>query len=108
MEIEAIQKLIDFDKVKREQVEAVHEKKFKLKQDIDAQKEALSKKAWEETNAKVEKRKAELDETIVLNRERTKKCYEENAKRLNDVYIAKKDEWVQMLTRRVIDGSSYE
>ena len=72
-------------------------KKYKLKQAIDEEKKKLTDEAWSD----VEKQVTSMREEIRMNHEKkqaeTKVMYEKESKRMQDLFNANKDKWIQMI-----------
>lgn len=102
MEMDAILRLIDTDEKTRAAIQAQYQKRSMLKQAVEEEKKKLSDEAWAQVHQKVEQTKKELDAKIEADQKENVRIYEENVKRLNDMYQKNKETWKQDLVNRII------
>ena len=102
MELKDVKELIDFDKETVKKVSDVYDKKALVLKQIAQEKETIKNKTWEEVEAKVKERKAQLDQKIAQDVKVNDAYYTNMAQELKATYDAKKGEWEKELFDRCV------
>ena len=104
MEIEAIQDLINDDEETRKRIDELHEKRFRMKQEIEAEKKKLTEESRAAVNAQVEATRKELDEKSQKDEEASKAYFARESEKLRSSFAENKDRWRKELVERVLAG----
>ena len=105
MEIEAIVELIKQDEENRTKLDTLQKEKEDLSEALNIEKEKISKETWDSVHKEIENKRKELESKIGEDSKENKERFEKEAKRLEDIYNSKKDEWVNSLYKMVVEGN---
>ncbi|HCV54683.1 MAG: hypothetical protein PUE98_00520 [Galactobacillus timonensis] len=104
MEIEAIQDLISDDEETRKRIDELHEKRFRMKQEIEAEKKRLTEESRAAVNAQVEATRKELDEKIQKDEAASKAYFDRESEKLRSSFAENKEKWRKELVDRILSG----
>ena len=102
MEIEAIQDLIKNDEETRQRIETQYEKRYKLKQELEAEKKRLTLEMQAAAQAQVDATRKQLDEQIKKEAENNQIYLVKASGDLQAMYDKNKERWRQELFNRVV------
>ena len=102
MEIEAIQDLIKNDEETRQRIETQHEKRYKLKQELEAEKKRLTLEMQAAAQAQVDTTRKQLDEQIKKEAENNQIYLVKASGDLQAMYDKIKERWRHELFNRVV------
>ena len=102
MEIEAIQDLISDDEETRKRIDELHEKRFRMKQEIEAEKKRLTEESRAAVNAQVEATRKELDEKIQKDEAASKAYFDRESEKLRSSFAGNKERWRKELVERIL------
>ncbi|MFV0479622.1 MAG: hypothetical protein ACK5LZ_03510 [Anaerorhabdus sp.] len=97
MKIRDMKELMEFDKSLRSEAEVVYQRKYNLKQEIEKDKEQISKKLWDEAIKAVNLKKKELDLAVLKNNEESEKELSEKKRNLQEKYNENKKQWIEQI-----------
>lgn len=100
----SIERIINNDRKAREVVAAAERYRKKSAEDLASKKVQIEKEIKEEISGAADNAKKRFERETVRLAEEKRRNAEKIAQRMDELYLAKKDEWVETYTNRIIKG----
>lgn len=107
MDLEQIKKLLDLDEKTRKEVAAAHEEKNQLLAKIAIEEQRLSKEVWDKVHVTIEQKEKEMVKEVADEKKRLEGRFNKNKEKLEKQFSSHRDEWVEMLSKRVTSLEEY-
>lgn len=99
-----IKKIIDADKVARQSVDEANAKKQKALNMMTSKREEIYQEFMSEAQKEIEQKKKELADVFQAEKAASEKKYETSLAEISHLFEVKKDEWVQTIVGKCLEG----